>query len=299
MGTLDGQVAVITGGGRGVGRSISLALAAEGASVVIDDIFRDQAGLGAAQATVAEIEVAGGRAIAAEEDITTSAGAKSMVDRALAAFGRVDILVCSAGNTTRGLLQDLTEEQWDSLIRLHLKGHFLSCKMVLPHMIAQNSGRIVTVSSRGAFFQVPESKRHNKDPRRPPSTAYAAAKAGILGLTTTLAVELWDTGVTVNSLLPSATTQLFPETGPRMLGGVPASTSLDPDDIAPLAVFLCSPDAADISGKIVYASGGDVIIYPNQLSMDGTRMVRKQGRWTQDELREVVPSLLGIPSGLG
>lgn len=294
MGTLDGHVALITGGGRGLGRSIALAMAAEGAAVVIDDVFCDESGASAAAQTVAEIDAAGGRGLALAEDVTTSAGAEAMAERTVEAFGRLDILVCCAGNMVRGLLQDLTEEQWDGLLNLHLKGHFLACKFAIPHILKSEHGRILTVSSRGAFFQVPASKRDTKDLRKPPSTPYSAAKAGILGLTATLAVELWETNVNVNSLLPSATTQLFPESKPRMVGGVPASQSLDPDDVAPAAVFLCSPAADDISGRIVYASGGDVILYPDQLTLAGSRMIRKNGRWTQEELAQVVPPLLGI-----
>lgn len=295
MGSLEGQVALVTGGGRGLGASIARALAAQGAAVAIDDIFRDEASLSAAETAAGEIGANGGRALALAEDVTSSAGAKAMTDQVVDQFGRLDILVCCAGNMVRGLLQDLTEQQWDSLLDLHLKGHFLACKMALPHMLERDFGRILTVSSRGAFFQVPFSKRDAKDARKPSSTPYSAAKAGILGLTTTLAVELWDTGINVNCLLPSATTQLFPDTRPRMVGGVPASESLDPNDVAPAAVYLCSPEARDISGKIVYASGGDLILYGDPLSTAGSRMIRKHGRWTQDELAAAVPPLLGLP----
>ncbi|MDF3311474.1 SDR family NAD(P)-dependent oxidoreductase [Rhodococcus sp. T2V] len=293
MPILDGQVALVTGGGRGLGRSIAHAFAAHGAVVAIDDVYRDENGVAAAGATANEIEAAGGKALALFEDVTTGDGARAMVEATVERFGRLDILVTCAGNVTRGLLHELTEQQWDSLINLHLRGHFLSCKMALPHMLEQNSGRIITVGSRGAFFQVPASKKISRDIRKPPSTAYSAAKAGILGMSTTLAVELWETGITVNCLLPSATTQLFPETGARMVGGVPASASLDPDDIAPTVVYLASPDAADISGKIVYSSGGDLIFYGDQLDVRGSRMIRKLGRWTPEELQEIVPSMVG------
>ncbi|WP_168226772.1 SDR family NAD(P)-dependent oxidoreductase [Rhodoferax sediminis] len=290
-------MALVTGGGRGLGRSIARALAAEGAVVAIDDLYRDVAGVSAADSTAAEIEQAGGTALALHEDVTSAEGARAMVDAVVKRFDRLDILVNSAGNFLRAPLVKLTEQQWDSIISLHMKGHFLSCKMALPHMLKQNSGRILTVASRGAFFQVPASKRDQKDMRRPSGVAYASAKAGILGFTTTLAVELWDSGINVNCLLPSATTQLFPETKPRMVGGVPASESMDPDDVAPAAVFLCSPQAVDISGKIMYAAGGDVVFYGDQLDKRGSRMVRKHGRWTQAELAQVVPSLLGVSHG--
>lgn len=294
MRSLEGNVAVVTGGGRGLGRSIALALAAQGAAVAIDDVFRSEGGTRAADEVARQVTANGGRALALTEDVSTSAGAEAMVGETVDAFGRLDVLVCCAGNTVRGLLHELSEEQWDSLLDLHVKGHFLSCKTALPHMLERDYGRILTVSSRGAFFQVPAKKADAKDDRRPPSTAYSAAKAGILGLTVTLAVELWDTGVNANCLLPSATTQLFPETSPRKVGGTPASQSLDPDDVAPAAVYLCSSEAEQISGKIVYASGGDVVVFGEQLSMAGSRMIRKQGRWTQEELAGVVPPLLGI-----
>ncbi|MFT3816571.1 MAG: SDR family NAD(P)-dependent oxidoreductase [Rubrivivax sp.] len=294
MQALKGQVALVTGGGRGLGRSIAKALAAQGAAVAVDDLHRDENGTPSAALVAKEIEQAGGNALALQEDVTSAAGAQVMVDAVVQRFERIDILVTCAGNFHRTPLAEMSEQQWDSIIDLHLKGHFLSCRMAVPHMLKQNSGRILTVSSRGAFFQVPASKRVQRDVRKPSGTAYAAAKAGIMGFTTTLAVELWDTGINVNCLLPSATTQLFPESKARLVGGVPAAESLDPDDVAPAAVFLCSPDAADISGKFMYAGGGDLVFYGDQLDMRGARMVRKAGRWTQGELARVVPSLLGI-----
>ncbi|MFT3816599.1 MAG: SDR family oxidoreductase [Rubrivivax sp.] len=294
MGFLEGQVAIVTGGGRGVGRGIAKLLAAEGAAVAVDDLYRSPDGVSAAEATAAEIERAGGKALALHEDISTVAGTQAMAAAALERFGRIDVLVTCAGNIIAGGLQDVTEEQWDLVVKLHLKGHFLCCKAVLPAMRRQNSGRILTVSSRGAFFQVPNSKQDPWHGRKPSSTAYTAAKAGILGLTSALAIELWDTGITVNSLLPSAATQLFPDTKPRIIAGTPPTESLDPEDIAPAAVYLCSPHAANISGKVMYASGGDVIFFGEQLDMRGSRMLRKKGRWTVEELSQVVPSLIGV-----
>lgn len=278
MNSLKGKVALVTGGGRGLGYSIARALAAQGAQVAIDDLYVDQNGVGAAQTAADSIEKSGGSALALQEDVTSEAGAQAMVEATVERYGRVDILVNSAGNFARAPIQDLSVKEWDSVMNLHLKGHFLSCKMAVPHMLKQNSGSILTVASRGAFFQVPPDKRFQKDVRRPSGIAYAAAKAGIIGFTTTLAVELWATGINVNCLLPSATTSLFPETTPRMVGGVPAAQSLDPDDVAPSAVFLCSPEAADISGKIMYAAGGDLVFYGNPLDMSGSKMLRKNGR---------------------
>lgn len=292
--SMAGQVALITGGGRGIGRSIARALSARGVAVALDGVHRGADGEGAVDVTAREIEAAGGRALALHEDAASVEGARRMVEATVERFGRLDILVLSAGNTVRGLLHELTPEQWDSVIGLHLRGHFLCCKMALPHMLARNSGRILTVGSRGAFFQVPGHKGEPRHPRRPSSTAYSAAKAGIMGLTTTLAVELWETGINVNCLLPSATTELFPTTRPRMVGGIPPTESMEPDDVAPIAEYLCSPESAAISGRIVYASGGDIVFYGSPLETRGSRMLRKRGRWTQEELRQVVPSFLGI-----
>lgn len=295
MSGVVGKVALVTGGGRGLGRSIALALAAEGAAVAIDDVYRDDAGA-AADLVAAEIEAAGGRALALSEDVTTSEGAEAMVAKTVEKFGALDILVTCAGNAVYGALQDLTEQQWDSLMNLHLRGHFLSCKFAIPELLKRPQGRIVTVGSRAAFYQVPSSKRLTPE-AKPASTAYAAAKAGILGLTTTLAVELWETGVTVNCLLPSATTQLFPGAIPRMFGGIPATQSLDPGDVAPTVVYLSGDESKDITGKLIYVSGGDLLFYSNPLDAGVSRMVRKTGRWTPAELADVVPGMLGIPAG--
>lgn len=293
MGSLEGKVAIVTGGARGVGRGIARLMAREGAAVAIDDVFRDAKGVSAAETTAREIEAEGGRALALQEDISTEAGTRAMADAVLRKFGRIDALVTCAGNIVPGGVMDLKEEEWDLVVRLHLKGTYLCCKAVLPAMLEQKSGSILTVASRGAFYDVPPSKHIPRPGRKPTSAAYTAAKAGIVGLTGALAVELWDTGINVNSLLPSAATQLFPDTKPRQLGGTPPTTSLDPEDIAPAAVFLCSPAGAHISGRLMYASGGDIVFFGTPLDMNGSRMVRKNGRWTLPEISEVVPSLLG------
>lgn len=293
MGLLKGQVAIVTGGG-GVGGSIARLLSAEGAAVSVVSLNRDASGKGSADRVVDEIVAQGGQGLALYEDVADAEGAERMVQATIERFGRIDILVLCAGNTTRGLLHELSEEQWDSVIRSHLKGHFLPCRLVVPHMLRQNYGRILMVSSRGAFFQVPNSKRDARALRRPSSTAYSAAKAGILGMTTTLAVELWETGINVNCLLPSATTELFPTTKPRRVGGLPPTESMEPDDVAPAAVYLCSPEAADISGRLMYASGHDIAFYGPQLDAQGARMLRKPGRWTLEELRKAIPGLLGV-----
>lgn len=296
-GRLDGRVAVVTGGGRGIGRATALALADAGAAVVVDDLYVDDSGA-AADLVVEEVIAAGGRALAQREDVTSAAGAESMVAAAVSEFGRLDILVNCAGNVVKSDLVDLSEAQWDSVIDLHLKGHFLACRAAVPAMIANGYGRIVNIGSRGAFWDVPDNKGvPRRDARKPSSAAYAAAKAGIMALSTTLALELWETGVNVNCLLPSANTTLFPGTTPNPVGGIPPASSMEPEYIAPLVVYLAGELSALVSGRFFYASGGDICLYsqPFQLPGGGS-LVRTPGRWEPTEIASVLSGMLGVPA---
>lgn len=293
---LEGKVALVTGGGRGVGRACSIALADAGAAVVIDDLYLTEDGGSAAEELAAEIEAGGGRARACDADVTAADGADRMVATALDAFGRLDTLVACAGNVVKSDLVDLTEDQWDSIMNVHLKGHFLSCRAAARAMVAQDSGSIVTVGSRAAFWDVPSSKQAPPPgKRRPSSTAYAAAKAGIMAFTSTLALELWDTGVRANCLLPSANTQLFPGTVHNPVGGIPEASSMDPACLTPLVVYLASDSARDVSGRFFYASGGDVCLYNQPFRLPGGgSLVRKAGVWEPAELGEVLAPMMGM-----
>lgn len=293
---LKGKVTLVTGGARGIGRECSLALARAGASVVIDDLYVGDDGAGAAEATAREIEAGSGTALALREDVTSAAGAQAMVDAAVERFGRLDALVNCAGNVVKSDLVDLTEAQWDSVMGLHLKGHFLACRAAARQMASQDSGSIVTIGSRAAFWDVPENKNLPRaSSRRPSSTAYAAAKAGIMAFTSTLALELWDTGVRANCLLPSASTQLFPGTTPNPVGGMPPALSMDPSYVAPLVVYLASDLASAVTGRFFYASGGDICLYsqPFKLPGGGT-LIRKPGMWTPEEIADVLPTMMGV-----
>ena len=285
---LAGKVVVVTGGGRGIGRSVALEVAREGADVVISDVFRDEAGNAAAESVASEIKSLGRGAVALTGDVSTEAGGDATVQAALDEFGRIDMLVNCAGNNVRAPFVDLTEEQWDSVMNAHVKGHFFCCRAAARAMITQgDGGRIVTVASRGAFYAPPKSG----EPHRYPCVAYSAAKAAILGMTQTLALELAEHRITVNALLPSADTQLFPGKGSRGSGGVPESLSLDPAYIAPFVAFLGTDAAADITGRFVYVSGGDVCFFPRPLQLAGAYFVRKPGKWTVDELRAAIPPI--------
>jgi len=284
MKDLPGKVAVITGGGRGVGRGIARALAADGVKVVVNDLFTGE-GESAAASVVAEITSLGGEAVADGHDVSTFASSSHIIDSAVELFGRIDILVMCAGNFVSDRLADLTEERWLSSLAVHLGGHVGCAKAAAQRMTEQgDGGRIVTVASRAAFSS--------------PMPAYAAAKAGIMGLTSALAVGLASAGITVNCLIPSATTRLFPGDDPnaRTMRGMAATISLDPDYIAPVVTYLASGEAKDISGRFVYASGGDICIYTEPLSLHGgtNAFVRKDGIWTAEELSHVLPSLFGL-----
>jgi 3-oxoacyl-[acyl-carrier protein] reductase len=284
MSTLTGKVAVVTGGGRGVGRGVSLALAAHGAHVLVNDFFKDADG-SAADKVVEEITAAEGSAAASTGDVSTFAGGAAIIDAAVERFGRVDIVVMCAGNFGNVPTLELTEDHWDLTLGVHLKGHVAVSQAAARHMTEQGSGgRIITFASRGAFYMT--------------QPAYAAAKAGIMGLTTALAGDLGKHGITANCILPSAGTQLFPGDDPRArtFGGMPASRSLDPEDIAPIVTYLAGDDAKDITGRFFYASGGDICAFAQPLAVRGgsNTYLRKDGRWTPEELGELLPGVLGV-----
>lgn len=279
-----GKVAVVTGGGRGIGRGIVESLAAEKVRVVVNDIYRDDSGRSAADDAVEAVKAVGGDAVANYETVATWEGSRRLVEAAVEAFGRVDILVLCAGNLNVTPLVDLTEEEWDATMAVHLKGHVSCAQAAAKSMIAQgDGGRIVMISSRAAFFGM--------------SPAYPAAKAGIMGLSAALARELAPHGITVNCLLPSAQTQLFPGdlSSRPQAGGTPLPSDIAPESLAPLVTYLVSSEAARVTGRFMYATGGDICFYPDPLVVSNApTFLRKPGRWTADELSDTIPPLIGL-----
>lgn len=246
---LNGRVAVVTGAGRGIGRAHATLLASRGASVVVADVGAELNGSGATTAVadevVAAITASGGRAVAAYDDISTFAGGASVVQRAIDAFGRVDIVVNNAGMGGGGTLTDITEADLAKVFAVNYGGTVGTIRAAWPHLIAQGWGRIVNTVSEVAL----DTKISNGG-----GVAYGPAKAAVWSLTLSLAQQTRDTGVTVNAISPGAFTRMnagmFADQAP------PPRLDLDPLHVARVALWLCSDEAADVTGRIIHAAGG-------------------------------------------
>ena len=277
--TLKGKVAVVTGGGDGLGRGIALEMAAAGASIVINDINHDDA-----DKVVGEIKKQGGAAVANFDSVATMQGGAAIIDAAVSNFGKVDIVVNCAGNFKAISTVDTTEDIWDSIIAVHLKGHFAVSQPAVKDMLKRKSGRIINISSRAAIFG-------------PASLPYSAAKAGILGMTSMMSEDLKGQGITVNAILPSAHTKLFSGGAPNVGDNMPPAKDehRGPDFVAPLVAYLATDDAANINGRYFYASGGDICVYGHPFQLPGTShtLLRKNGKWTLDELQQTLTPIIG------
>jgi 3-oxoacyl-[acyl-carrier protein] reductase len=275
---LKGKVAVVTGGGGGIGRGVALAMSAEGASVVVNDpAVKD--GVKAADKVVDEVKKLNGHAVASFDSVATIVTAEKIIGAAISNFGRVDILVNCAGNFMPVPTVEMTQENWDALMAVHLGGHFACSRAAAKEMIKQKSGGSITNISSFAGFP-------RYDPR---GAAYSTAKAGVVGFTLALSYEFKQYGIRVNAILPLATTQLFPGTTPRGGSIMPSTTSLNPEDIAPIFVYLGTDEAKDVTGQMIYAAGGDFCILDRP--MKPRLFVRKTGKWTVDELVSTFPGL--------
>jgi 3-oxoacyl-[acyl-carrier protein] reductase len=281
--SLKGKVAVVTGSGKeGIGTAIARALAQEEVKVVVNDIAKTPEGVYLVDQVAASIKKAGGTAVANYDSVTTMQGGENIINAAIKNFGRIDILVNCAGNFIVERSWDFTEAQWDSLIGVHIKGHFTCIRAALPHMIKQKSGRIINFSSVAATFT------HF-------SIGYSTAKAGVMGLTLSLAGDVQEFGITVNAILPSAVTALFPQEDRSMgLGdNMPVSPWLGPEYVAPLITYLASDEAQRITGQLLFSSGGDLCIYHRPLQMPGPhQFIRKNGKWTPEEIKVVFENLI-------
>ena len=245
---LEGKKALVTGASRGIGRAIALALAAEGADVVVNYAGSEAA----AKAVAAEIEAMGRKALVLQADISSNEAATAMMDAAVKEFGRIDILVNNAGITRDGLLMRMKEEDWDAVLTTNLKGVFNFTKAAVKYMMKQKAGRIVSISSVvGLMGNAGQAN-------------YAAAKAGVLGFTKAVAKEVAARGITVNAIAPGfiqtdMTAVLSEKVVEGMLNTIPLHKLGDPEDIAKAVVFLVSDDAKYITGQTLHVDGGMVM----------------------------------------
>ncbi|MEU9183453.1 SDR family oxidoreductase [Streptomyces sp. NPDC048484] len=284
----DGRVVIVTGAGRGLGRAHALAFAAEGARVVVNDLGVGLDGSPGADSparqVVDEIAAAGGEAVAHAGDIATTEGAASLVHTAVDTFGRLDTLVNNAGFLRDRMLVNLDEDDWDAVMRVHLKGHFLPLKHAAAHWRAQAKAghmpqaRIVNTSS-GAGLSGSVGQGN-----------YSAAKAGIIGLTLVAAAEMGRYGVQVNAIAPAARTRMTEDAFAQAMAAPDSDfDAMAPENVSPLVVWLGSDASAGTTGRVFETEGGRITV------MDGWRpgpSADKGARWTPSEAGDTALRLL-------
>ncbi|WP_413756968.1 3-oxoacyl-ACP reductase [Streptomyces sp. MMBL 11-3] len=309
---LEGRAAVVTGAGRGLGRAEALELARLGAAVVVNDFGqpgRDgsgEASAAPAEEVAAEIRAAGGRAVAHTGDVADLEQARRLVESAVAEFGRLDVLVNNAGILRDRMVFSMTEDEWDSVIRVHLKGHFNTTRFASAYWRSRSKaadapvyGRIVNTSSEA--FLAGSAGQPN----------YAAAKGGIVGLTTSTALALAKYGVTANVICPRARTRMTAdvfaraETGPQAGGETRAEGAegngggldpLAPEHVAPLVGYLASPAAAGVNGQLFVVHGGMVAVV--ERPRVAAKFDTEQDAFTYDELDALLtPHYAKRPAG--
>lgn len=281
---LDGRVAIVTGAGRGIGRGEAVAMASEGARVVVNDLGGAVDGSGAstspADEVVGEILRFGGEAVASYDSVATMQGAEGIVRTALDSFDRIDILVNNAGILRDRMVFNMSEEDWDSVIKVHLYGHFNTIRAVSPLFRQQRYGRIVNTSSVAGLYATTYGQAN-----------YGAAKEGIVGLTRKVARDMGRYGVTCNCIRPSAGTRLTlsEEMKEARLETVMRFQDLKPEDIAPLVTWLVSDESASVNGRTFYVEAGRIGLY-SEPALE--KQVVKTGAFTIDDLFAFMPAAL-------
>ena len=286
MGRLDGRVAIVTGAGRGIGRSVATLLASEGAAVVVNDlgVALDGSGTdaGPAQQVVSEITEAGGKAVASGADVSDHQAADGLIGTAIEQFGRLDVLVNVAGILRDRMIFNMTEQEWDDVIRVHLRGTFNTSKFAASHWrslrdeAAQN--RIINFTSVSGLHGAPGQPN------------YAAAKMGIVGLTYSSANSLAKYGVTVNAISPGAATRMTDSVPTDRRRTRAAADEWSPDNVAPIVGYLASERSGWISGRILHSSGYEVSLYSNPEPV--SRLIGT-GPWDADSLASQVERSFG------
>jgi NAD(P)-dependent dehydrogenase (short-subunit alcohol dehydrogenase family) len=283
---IEGKVAVVTGAGRGIGREIALLLAKEGANVVVNDFGGREDGTGGetkvADDVVREIKEAGGTAVGNCDPVGTMENGKRIIQTALDNFGKLDILVNNAGILRDRMIFNMTEEEWDEVLKVHLKGTFACTRAAVPLMREQRSGRIINfTSTSGLVGNIGQAN-------------YAAAKMGIVGFTKVVALDMVKYNVTANCISPFAWT--------RLIGTIPTESAvqkkrvdklkkMSPADIAPLGAYLASDEAQYINGQIFGVRGKEIFIFSQPRPV---RSIHHCSGWTPDLLSEMFKGTLGM-----
>ncbi|HEV3369001.1 MAG TPA: SDR family oxidoreductase [Acidimicrobiales bacterium] len=290
MGINDGRIVVITGAGRGIGREHALEFASQGAKIVVNDLGAEVDGTGSsagpAGEVVDEIRGMGAEAVANGDDVSDYEGAGRLIQTAIDTFGGLDVLVNNAGILRDRMMVNMTIEEWDAVIRVHLRGTFAPMRHASEYWRNRskagetNDARIInTTSPSGIYGNVGQ-------------TNYGAAKAGIASMTIIAAMELGRYGVTVNAIAPAALTRMTENLG---MGAASAAKKpeefdpLDPGNIAPLVVWLGSPESAAITGRVFNVMGGNISVAEGWVAGPG---VDKDDRWDPAELGGVIPGLV-------
>ena len=291
---LQDKVAIVTGSGRGIGRGIAMLMAQEGAKVVVVDPGVNVDGTGVdhslAEGVVSEIRQAGGTAVACLESVATMDGGEQIVQTAVENFGKLDIVVTCAGILRDRMVFNMTEQEWDDVIAVHLKGTFTVVKHACILFRQQRSGKIVTFTSVSGLYG--NSGQAN----------YGAAKDGIAGLTRVLARDMGRYGVTANSISPGANTRMtgtVPDEARalRAARGIGGSAGLAPqlrgegEDIAPFVTWLASDEASHVNGHVFHVNEGLVSLMNNP---EPVKTIHKESRWTVEELAKVFPATIGV-----
>ncbi len=291
---LKDKVAIITGSGRGIGRGVAKLMAAQGAKVVVVDPGVNVDGTGAdssfAQTVVDEIKAEGGDGVACLESVATMAGGEKIVQTALDSFGKLDIVVTVAGILRDRMIFNMSEQEWDDVIAVHLKGTFSVVKNASVIFRQQRSGRIITFSSTTGLYG--NSGQAN----------YGAAKDGIAGFTRVVARDMGRYGVTSNSISPGAATRMTQSVpdearalrAARGIGGANLDTPRlrgEGEDVAPFVTWLASDEAAHVNGHIFHITEGLVSLMNEP---EPVKTIRKEGKWTVEELAKVFPATIGV-----
>ena len=288
MGMLDGKVAVVTGAGRGIGRGEALLFAEEGARVVVNDLGGEWDGTGAdtrpASQVVEEITAAGGEAVAHFEDISEPEGAASLIRLALDTWGSLDCVVNNAGILRDRMIFNMSVEEWDAVIKVHLRGHFLVTREACVHWRERakagepTQGRIVNTSSTsGILGNVGQSN-------------YGAAKSGIASFSQIVGMEMAKYGVTCNAIAPGARTRMTERTFGDLTVPEGQFDALAPENIAPLVAYLCTDAAAGINGQVFGVQGGTIQLYQGWTIVSD---LQKDARWEVAEIADRVDELFG------